>query len=185
MSGYRLRRHRVRMTISRPTPELIAARKWEIRRRYSRKGKVGKRTRSMAAIRLAELTRWLEDTQGSGVQLEPSDRSIGIVRIFAHHMGGLPEAPRRISSWVATYAPWLAHIARERLISEVTSCPLKWSADKLAWKIRLTDDQRTRLKIRTIGAVDVTREQRAERRKQEHAARQRRLRAAQRAQHID
>jgi hypothetical protein len=169
----------------RPTPEIIAARRWEIKRRYSSKSKVGKRTRSMAAIRLAELTRWLEDTHGAGTELEPSDRSIDIARIFAHHMGGLRDAPRRISSWVSDYAPWFSHIAKERLISEVTSCPLKWSADKLAWKIRLTDEQRSRLKIRTIGAIDVTKEQRAERRKQDHAARQRRLRAAKRAQHID
>lgn len=173
------------MTNQRPTPQIIAARKWEIRRRYSRKSKVGKRTRSMAAIRLAELTRWLHDANGAGAELDQSDRSVEITRIFAHHMGALPDSPRRIMAWLLAYAPWLPHLERERLISQVTQCPLKWSADKLAWKLRLTDEQRTRLKIRTIGAVDVTSEQRAERRKQEHAARQRRFRAAKRAQHID
>jgi hypothetical protein len=59
---------------------------------------------------------------------------------------------------------------RERLISEVTQCPLKWSADKLGWKLRLSDDQRTRLKIRTIGAMGITKDQRAERRKAKQAA---------------
>lgn len=172
------------MVNRRPTPEQIAARKWEIRRRYSTKAKVGKRTRSMAAIRLAELTKWYNDVHGAGAELEPCERSIEITRIFAHHMGGLPDAPRRIMAWVLSYAPWLEHIERERLISQVMQCPIKWSADKLAWKIRLTDDQRTRLKIKTIGAIDCNADQRKERRKREHAERQRRLRATKRAQHI-
>ena len=139
----------------------------------------------MAAIRLAELTKWYNEANGAGAELEPSERSIEIIRIFAHHMGGLPDAPRRIMAWLLQYAPWLEHIERERLISQVTQCPLKWSADKLAWKLGLTDQQRTRLKIKTIGATDCSKEQRAERRKREHAERQRRHRAAKRAQHID
>lgn len=139
----------------------------------------------MAAIRLAELTRWLHDTNGAGVELEPAERSIEIARLFAHHMGALPDAPRRIMAWLLEYVPWLPHLERERLISQVTQCPIKWSADKLAWKLRLNDETRTRLKIRTIGAIDCTKEQRAERRKREHAERQKRLRAAKRAQHID
>lgn len=177
------------MKWKRPTPELIAARKYEIAKRYARRtGKVTKRGRSMAAIRLAELTRWLDDAYGAGVELAPSEQSVGLVRIFAHHMAALPDMPRRVGTWLDRFAPWLDIASRERLIAECASCPLKWSADKLAWKIRLTDADRSRLKIRTIGAVDVSREQRAERRKAEHRARQARLRAAKaaaRAQHID
>jgi hypothetical protein len=148
----------------RPSPEQIAARKWEIAKRYARKPKVGKRTRSMAAIRLSDLMRWLDDQYGAGVELEASDQSVLIARLFAHHMGALPDAPRRITVWIARYAPWLSPRSVEVLISEVTSCPLKWSADKLAWKIRLNDATRTRLKITTIGAIDCNREQRAAKR---------------------
>jgi hypothetical protein len=172
------------MVNRRPTPEQIAARKWEIRRRYSRKAKVGKRTRSMAAIRLADLTKWYNDVHGAGAELEPCERSIEIVRIFAHHMGGLPDAPRRILTWLMAYAPWLEHIERERLISQVTQCPLKWSADKLAWKIRLTDEQRTKLKITTIGAIDCNREQRKERDRLRRAEREKARRAAKRATRV-
>jgi hypothetical protein len=174
--------------MSRPSPQLIAARKLEIARRYSRKAKVGKRTRSMAAIRLAELTRWLAYTQGAGAELEPSEQSVTIIRIFAHHMAALPDMPRRVGTWLDRFAPWLDIASRERLISECASCPLKWSADKLAWKLRLTDETRGRLKIRTIGAIDCSREQRAERRKVKEAERQRLRRAAikaARTQHID
>lgn len=168
------------MRIIRPSPELVAARRWEIKRRYATKAKVGKRTRSMAAIRLAELTRWLHDTNGAGVELEPSEQSVQVARIFAHHMGGLPETARRIKAWVDRYAPWLDLASQERLIAEVTQCPLKWSADKLAWKLRLTDAKRTELKITTIGAIDCSREQRAVRRAKVKAERERARRAAKR-----
>lgn len=162
----------------RPTPELIKARKWEIKRRYAHHAKVGKRTRSMAAIRLAELTRWLDDTHGRGVELDPSDESVLIARIFAHHMGTLPDMPRRVKAWIDRYSPWLDLASQERLIGEVAQCPIKWSADKLAWKLRLTDEQRTRLKIKTIGAIDCNKEQRAIRRNAAKAARERARRAA-------
>lgn len=172
------------MANQRPPLWLVEAKKLEIRRRYAHKGKVGKRTRSMAAIRLSELTRWLDYTSGAGA-LKPSEHSILIARIFAHHLGGLPDSARRIDAWLNHYAPWLDIPSRERLISQVNECQIKWSADKLAWKIGLTDQLRTNLKIRTIGAIDCTKEQRKERRKRQHAERQKRLRAAKRAQHID
>lgn len=139
----------------------------------------------MAALRLAELTRWLDDTHGAGVELEPSDESLRLLKLFAHHMAALPEMPRRVKAWIDRYTPWLTLASQEVLIAEVAECPLKWSADLLAWKIRLTDEQRTRLKIRTIGAIDCSAEQRKERRKRQHAERQKRLRATKRAQHID
>ncbi len=134
----------------------------------------------MAAIRLAELTRWLDDTHGAGVELEPSEQSIRIARIFAHHMGALPDTGRRIVSWLGDRAPWIKGADRERLISEVTQCALKWNADKLAWRIGLTDEQRSRLKIKTIGAIDCNKDQRKARDKAKRAERERQRRAARR-----
>lgn len=168
------------MVIRRPSPEVIAARKWEIARRYEAKPKVGKRSRSMAAIRLAELMRWLDDAYGAGAELEPSEQSILIARVFAHHLASLPDSARRIDAWFRVYSPWIELRDREYLIREATSQPLKWSADKLAWKIRLTDATRTRLKITTIGAIDCNREQRAKRRHDARIQRQRAKRAAKR-----
>jgi hypothetical protein len=173
------------MIIRRPSPEVIRARRLEIKRRYSRDAKVGKRTRSMAAIRLAELTRWLDDQIGEGAELEPSEQSIATARLFAHHMGGLPDSARRITSWLGDRAPWIKGADRERLISEATSCPLKWSADKLAWKIGLTDAKRSELKIRTIGAIDCNADQRKARRKAKQAELQRALRASRRQARVN
>lgn len=173
------------MVFRRPTPEIVRARRWEIKRRYERKqGKVGKRTRSMAAIRLAELTRWFEDTHGAGVELEAGPNALMIAEIFAHHLAGLANAERRIAEWVNYYAPSISPRDRERLIANATGKPIHWSADKLAWKIRLTDEQRTRLKITTIGAIDVSREQRAERRRARHAELARIRRAARKTDRV-
>lgn len=152
----------------RPDPKALKRKLLDIRLRYdahSREVKRHRRSRAMAAIRLAELTRWLDDAFGAGVELPPDEPSYLIVRIFAHHMGALSDPPRRILSWVTVYAPWISPRDRERLVNEVTDCPIKWTADKLAWKLKLTDAKRTELKIKTIGAIDCNREQREERRK--------------------
>jgi len=157
------------MHVRRPSPKLIAARKWEIKRRYERHAKVGKRSRSMAAIRIAELQRWLSDATGAGAEIKPSPWSESIARIFVHHFVVLTDGNRRAADWLATYCPWIETRDREYLITEANHCPLKWAADKLAWKIKLTDAKRTELKITTIGAVDLSRDERRERRRARHA----------------
>jgi hypothetical protein len=174
------------MANHRPTPQRIAALKIEIAKRYKHQSKVGKRTRSMAAIRISELTRWLDHVvgtgtgTGTGAELEPSEWSAGIARIFVHHLVTLSDGNRKAADWMATYSPWIERRDREQMISEANHCPIKWSADKLAWKIRLTDAKRTELKITTIGAIDCNQDQRKARRKRENAERQKRLRAAKR-----
>jgi hypothetical protein len=165
----------------RPTPELIAARRWEIKQRYERHSKVGKRTKSMAAIRLAELTRWLYDTHGEGVELKPGLEAVRIAEIFAHHLAGLAKAEQRIRTWLSYYAPSIPPREQERLIANAMGKPIHWSADTLAWKIKLTDEQRTRLKIRTIGAMGISKEQRKERDRQRRAKAERDRRARKRA----
>lgn len=165
------------MTIRRPPLELVKARKWEIRRRYARGLKVGKRSRPMASIRIAELGRWLADAAGAGAELEPCQWSEGVARVFVHHFVVLSDGNRRAAQWLATYCPWINMPDREYMITEANHCPLKWSADKLAWKLRLTDAKRSELKITTIGAIDVSREQRAARRKAKRAELMRALRA--------
>lgn len=149
---------------SRPSPQQIAARKAEIARRYKRKAK-NNRPRTIAAIRISELTR-LFDHRYSRMFLPESDDALLAVRIMAHHMGALPDAARRVTSWVMTCAPWMPFAERERLISEVTECPLRWRAVKLGWKLRLTDHERVTLKIRTIAPYDLSPAELARRRKE-------------------
>jgi hypothetical protein len=172
------------MVTRRPTPELIAARKHEIKRRYEHHTRVSKRSRPMAAIRLAELTRWLDDTHGKGVELDPDSQSETTARVFVHHLVVLADGNRRAADWLATYCPWIERRSRETMISEANHCPIKWSADKLAWKIRLTDAKRTELKITTIGAIDCSKDQRKDRDRKRRAQRQKERRAAAKASRV-
>jgi len=170
------------MVIIRPDPKWVAAQKLDIKRRYEHHPKVGKRTRSMAALRIADLTRWLDDAIGQGVELEPCQPSADLARIFVHHFVVLADGNRKAADWLAAYCPWIDRRDREHMITEANHCPLKWSADKMAWKIGLKDEQRSRLKITTIGAVDCSREQRMKRRKARQAELQKALRARRKAQ---
>jgi hypothetical protein len=139
----------------------------------------------MAAIRISELLRWISDATGAGAELEPSDWSAGIARIFVHHFVVLSDGNRRAAEWLTTYCPWIERRDREHMITEANHCPLKWSADKLAWKIRLTDAKRTELKITTIGAIDVGKDERTARRKRLRAELMRKLRATRKANRVN
>jgi hypothetical protein len=160
----------------RPSPEHIAARKAEIAKRYAWHEKATKRPRTIAAIRVSELTR-LFDYRYSRMYLPEGDDTLIAARIMAHHLGSLRDAPRRIEAWLATCTPWLGLAERERLISEVAECPLRWRADKLGWKLRLSDVERRKLKITTIGAFDVTKAERAKRRASSKRERERNRRS--------
>ena len=138
----------------------------------------------MAAIRLAELTRWLHDTHGAGCELEPGRDALMIAEIFAHHIAALANAERRIAQWLAFYAPSIPPLEQEHLIGNALGRPIHWSADKLGWKIKLTEDQRTRLKIRTIGAIGISKEQRKERDRIRRAEAERIRRATKRANRV-
>lgn len=138
----------------------------------------------MAAIRLAELTRWMDDTHGKGTELESSDHAATVARIFVHHFVVIADGNRRAADWLATYTPWIDRRDREAMITEANHCPIKWTADKLAWKIRLMDAQRTALKITTIGAVDCNKDQRKERDRKRRAQRQAERRAAAKANRV-
>ena len=132
----------------------------------------------MAAIRLAELTRWMDDVFGAGVELDPSTRSEDIVRMFVHHFPPLRDGSRRAAEWVQIYAPWISLRDREHMITEASQCQIFWSADKLGWKLGLTDEQRSRLKITTIGAIGISKDMRAARRAAAKRERERQRRAA-------
>lgn len=170
------------MANQRPTPQQLTAKRYEIQRRYERQAKVGKRTRSMAAIRISELMRWLASVVGAGTELDPGKWSADIARIFVHHFVVLADGNRKASDWLQTYCPWIECRDREHMITEANHCPLKWSADKLAWKLGLTDAKRSELKITTIGAIDCSRDQRMKRRKARQAELQKALRARRKAE---
>lgn len=146
--------------IVRPPPEVVAARKRAIARRYAelKRKKLG--PLSMAAIRASELTRLYQDIWPTK-QLPDDDQGEMAARVMANHLAKLRDAPRRIDRWLDRWMTGLSLVSHERLINDVLECPLRYSADKLAWKFKVTAEQRTRLRLRTIGAIDQTRAERA------------------------
>src|SRR5947199_200887 len=91
----------------RPSPELIAARRIEVSKRYRAMAKKRhKRPLTFAAIRAAELTR-LYDHRYGPVLIPETDQGMVAARIMVHHLARLRDAPRRITAWMATCAPWL------------------------------------------------------------------------------
>jgi hypothetical protein len=84
---------------------------------------------------------------------------------MASHLAKRPEAERRIPAWLSLWAPWLTAEEVADLTTGTISKPLRWRADKLAWRLRLTEDERRRLRITTIGAIDLTKAQRLARRR--------------------
>lgn len=147
---------------SRPSPEQIAVARREIAKRYSHKAKLKspKRSRSLAAWRVAELTRLFDHRYGK-VLLPATEEGELCARVMVHHLGGLQDAASRIRSWFQTCTPWLGLASRERLIRDATERRIHWKADKLAWKLKVTAAEREALNLRTIGAIDQSREQRA------------------------
>jgi hypothetical protein len=144
--------------MSRPTPQTVKAKHHEIAVRY-------KRVVSMATIRAAEIDRLVVARYGH--ELPDDDSGRDDVRLMVHHLAQISgDAHRRITTWIAKRAPWMSPLEAGRLTEAALAKPLRWRAEKLGEAFRLTDAERTRLKIRTIAPIDVTPAEIAKRRKQ-------------------
>jgi hypothetical protein len=85
-----------------------------------------------------------------GLVLPDDDSGRDDVQLFADHCGGY--GFNLLQQFCRMFAPWLSaddmvEVFRIRRV-------VKWTADALGEKLRLTDEERTTLKIRTIGAFD-------------------------------
>jgi hypothetical protein len=151
----------------------VAAKRAEIAARY--KAKRRDRPVSMAALRIADLRRLFQARYGN--ELPDDDAGRDDVLLMAHHLARrIGDPARRIAAWLASAAPWISKTERADLIAAVLGKPLRWRADKLAQRLSLTDAERRRLRITTIGAIDKTKAERQLERKdrKREAARARR-----------
>lgn len=160
----------------RPTQAEIVARKREIAQRYARKNYRSK-PHTFSAVRAAELTRLY--TYRYGQALPDNDAGVLAMRVMLDHLGQLNDAPRRISRWLDRWAPWLTERSHERAITDAVQRPLRYRADKIAWKLRVTSAERQALNLRTIGAIDLPRDERLDQAKQRRRARDEARRRAQ------
>jgi hypothetical protein len=138
------------------------ARHAEIARRYN----LNQRERqpvSMAALRIGDLKRLFAARYGHELPDDDSGRDDAL--IMAHHLARQPNAERRIPIWLGLNAPWMNTAEARELTGKVLAKPLRWRADKLAIRLNLHEAERQRLRITTIGAVDVDKAERLARRR--------------------
>jgi hypothetical protein len=147
----------------RPDPAIVKAKLKEIARRYARKQRHATKPQ-FAAIRVAELNRLFRARYGE--QLPDDADGRGCLWIVAQHLMQLAGHPyQRLMMFAAIRAPWLTITEATALLADVASKPMTWKADSLAWRLKLTYADRQALKIKTIGAIDVNRSQRAQKRR--------------------
>jgi hypothetical protein len=145
----------------------------EIAVRYKR----GKRQQGavvFTALRLKELGRLLHARYGP--ELPDDDAGRDDAFIVANHLAVGRDAEQRIRQWLSLWAPWMASTEIGDIISRTTAKPYRWRADSLGAALGLTEAERQRLAIRTIGAVGVTKEDRARRRLEAKRIREQRRR---------
>lgn len=114
-----------------------------------------------------------------GDELPDDDSGRDDAMIAAHHLASLGDDPAFIiDTWFRRWAPWLSLKEAQWLIGEAVSNPKRWRADTLAWRMRLTEAERSALGITTIGAIDLSKSERAKRRRQRNIAAKRAARRA-------
>jgi hypothetical protein len=147
----------------------------EIARRY--KAKQAQKPRvNITSLRINELNRLF--TARYGHTLPDDDAGRDDIVVMVHHLVRCPgEAGPRIRNWIELRAPWMTSDMAAEIIRFVMSNPIKWRADTLAQRLRLTEAERRQLGVRTIGAIDMTKEERKKarrlRQRQRHLARRR------------
>jgi len=158
----------------------------DISRRYKRKQPF-----NMAMLRVAELHRLFRDRYDGGdcYELPPDDSGRHDLHLLLHHLVNLHGDPQRMHKAIKARAPWLQPDEADKKIRSVFAQPIKWRADTLAKELGLTESTRSRLQIRTIGSVDMTRAERKQarrlRQRQRDRARRRALGAKSQANSIN
>jgi hypothetical protein len=151
------------------TPAQIAKHR-DIARRY-RRGRTD--TVLLTRLRIAELERVFA-TSYREKRLPDDNAGRADLRVMADHLAQID--PRLVRPWAATWMPTLPATELDALIAEVGT-GRRWKADALARELGLDDATRTRLRIRTIGAVDCGKTKRTTRRRRKRIAADRARRA--------
>lgn len=167
------------MPNARPSPELVKSRQAEIAKRYSRKRK-NRTPAQLAALRLRDLCSLFRARYGH--MLPDDDAGRDDCGIALAHIASLAAARGRMSAWLAEWCPWMTTGEARTMGDYALTSPRYWTADSLAWRLRLTAADRATLGITTIGAIDLPKQARAKLRKRKardrEQARRARLKAA-------
>lgn len=145
-------------------PRIRANVKWFSNRR---KGKARRKAspQQIVSLRLAEFAVLFRSRYAS-VTLPDDDSGRDDIEPVIHHLASLRQPARRAEQWLRLWAPWLTIAEQHKIISEGIANARPWTADQLAWRYRITKEERTMLCLTTIGAIDQGKAARTKRRKQ-------------------
>lgn len=130
----------------------------------------------IAALRMHDLARLFRARYG--VVLPDDDAGRDDIEVAANHLASLAHPKGRIIKWIRLWAPWMSVAEQDDIIAAAITSQKHWTADQLAWRMRLTDADRSVLGITTIGAIDCPKAERTERRAQKAKQRMERNRRA-------
>jgi hypothetical protein len=135
---------------------------WHVRQR--RGGSKLTFSQLIPRVRLRELERIFQRRYGR--LLPDDDAGRDDLILAAHHVAHLGgDAVGHIIAWARGWAPWMPQAEAREIADRVAAEPKKFTADSLAWRLRLSMIERTELKITTIGAFDCSKSERVELRK--------------------
>jgi hypothetical protein len=131
------------------------------------------------AVIIAHLRRLFADRYGRELPDNDAGRDCAwiIANCMAHRKS---EAGYYIAMYLGRSASWMEEDERESLIERVLDKPLRFTADWLAQRLNVTEEERTRLGITTIGSIEKTSAERKAERKERKRVRDRRNKEHQR-----
>jgi hypothetical protein len=135
--------------------------------------------RGFQSARIGALTKVFGNRYGGGklYRFTEDDAGREDLRILLDHYAH--SNPIAIPRIIKARAPFLMETERETMLDMVARFPRHWTSPALAEALNLTEKERIALGgVRTIGAVDVTPQQRAQKRKDRDRDRKRRKRRA-------
>lgn len=146
------------------SPQLANVKLWSTRRKL-RGVRSGRKASPLqiVGLRLWDFARLLEHRYG--LPLVDSEDSRDALEPVIHHMAALTQPARRISKWLRLWAPWLTLEEQDQIIASGIATARAWKADQLAWRYRVTVQERDMLGLSTIGAIDRGKAARTKRRK--------------------
>lgn len=118
----------------------------------------------LVALRMNDLATLFRSRYG--IELPDDDAGRDDMDVALNHLACLPHPMPAIKAWLEIWAPWLTLAEQRDIAAPILANPQRWKADALAWRLRLTMEQRTMLGITTIGAVDMNKGARTKRRRQ-------------------
>ena len=127
----------------------------------------GKRKRrspmQLVGLRLHDLAKIFRARYGNTLPNDDAGRDDLMVAV--HHLACLAHPRGHIAKWLDLWAPWLTLAEHKAIIGEALANPQRWKADALAWRMRLTKEDRRMLGVTTIGAIDENKAARTKRRR--------------------